>query len=156
MKHLFIVNPAAGKRDRTAEVSAKAAEMFSKKDDEYEIYVTRGPMDAPEKIKRAADETGELRVYSCGGDGTYNECVCGAAGLSNVAVTPYATGTGNDFIRMFGADMEVPAHSAALFKGDVVEKPALAVHLGVGIQYFRVDCVAGAALDSGFVLNGPL
>ena len=119
MKHLFIVNPAAGKRDRTAEVSAKAAEMFSKKDDEYEIYVTRGPMDAPEKIKRAADETGELRVYSCGGDGTYNECVCGAAGLSNVAVTPYATGTGNDFIRMFGADMALFRDMDALVNGTV-------------------------------------
>jgi diacylglycerol kinase (ATP) len=119
MKHLFIVNPAAGKRDRTAEVSAKAAEMFSQKDDEYEIYVTRGPMDAPEKIKRAADETKELRVYSCGGDGTYNECVCGAAGLSNVAVTPYATGTGNDFIRMFGADMALFRDMDALVSGTV-------------------------------------
>ena len=98
MKHLFIVNPAAGRSDRTAEISAKAAELFAGRENEFDVYVTKGPMDAPEAIKRAAAEGGELRVYSCGGDGTYNECVCGAAGLPNVAVTPYATGTGNDFI----------------------------------------------------------
>ena len=119
MKHLFIVNPAAGRSDRTAEISAKAAELFAGRENEFDVYVTKGPMDAPEAIKRAAAEGGELRVYSCGGDGTYNECVCGAAGLPNVAVTPYATGTGNDFIRMFGADMELFRDLGALVNGTV-------------------------------------
>jgi len=48
----------------------------------------------------------ELRVYACGGDGTLNECVCGAAGKANVAVTHFPGGTGNDFVRCFGAEQE--------------------------------------------------
>jgi YegS/Rv2252/BmrU family lipid kinase len=45
-----------------------------------------------------------LYVYACGGDGTLNECANGAAGRSNIAITQYACGTGNDFIRTFGTD----------------------------------------------------
>jgi YegS/Rv2252/BmrU family lipid kinase len=43
-------------------------------------------------------------VYACGGDGTLNECVNGAAGYPHVAVTHYPTGTGNDFVKMFGKE----------------------------------------------------
>ena len=54
---------------------------------------------------RAAAEQGEpLRVYACGGDGTLNEAVNGAAGYAHVAVTHYPMGSGNDFLRMFGPD----------------------------------------------------
>lgn len=119
MKHLFVINPAAGRKDRTPEVYEKAAEIFSRRDDSFEVYVTKGPMDAPRAIRDAAADGDELRVYACGGDGTYNECVCGAAGLANAAVTPYATGTGNDFIRMFGAEKELFRDMDALVNGAV-------------------------------------
>ena len=52
MKHLFIVNPIAGGRDATNEVTAKVKDAFQNRSDEYEIYVTKAPMDAAEKIKR--------------------------------------------------------------------------------------------------------
>lgn len=109
MKHLFIVNPIAGGRDATAEVTAQVERIFANRSDEYEIYVTKGPKDAPGKIMSEAKCGKHIRVYSCGGDGTFNECVCGAAELPNVAICPYPTGTGNDFCRMFGEE-------AALFR----------------------------------------
>ena len=104
MRHLFIVNPVAGGRDRTEEIRRIAAGAFSGRSGEYQVYVTKAPMDAARAVKAAAETGDELRVYSCGGDGTFNECVCGAAGYKNVAVAPLATGTGNDFIRMFGGE----------------------------------------------------
>ena len=61
----------------------------------------------------------ELRVYACGGDGTFNECVCGAALLDNVAVCPFPTGTGNDFCRMFGEDKDRFRDLNALLNGTV-------------------------------------
>ena len=119
MKHLFIVNPTAGGRDATDEVRAKAGAAFASREDEYEIYVTKAPMDAPEKIRAEAAACEHLRVYACGGDGTFNECICGAAELPNVAVCPFPTGTGNDFCRMFGAEKDLFRDLDALIAGTV-------------------------------------
>lgn len=118
MKHLFIVNPVAGGMDHSAEVKEKAEKAFSGRSDAYEIYITRGPMDAVEKIKSEAASGEALRVYGCGGDGTFNECVCGAAGLENVAVAPFPTGTGNDFCRMFGEEAELFRDIDAILDGE--------------------------------------
>lgn len=117
MKHLFIVNPTAGGKDHTGEVRARVSEAFKNRSDDYEIYVTKAAMDAPGKIREEAAHCDHLRVYACGGDGTFNECVCGAAHLSNVAVCPFPTGTGNDFCRMFGEDKELFRNIDALLEG---------------------------------------
>ena len=117
MKRLFIVNPIAGGKDHTDEVRAKVEKAFAEREDEYEIYVTRAPMDATAKIKTEAANGEELRVYACGGDGTFNECVCGAAELENVALCPFPTGTGNDFCRMFGEESELYRELDALLDG---------------------------------------
>ena len=106
MRHLFIVNPTAGGKDKTAEVREKVQAAFRCRRESYEIYVTKAPMDAAARIRAEAADGEALRVYACGGDGTFNECVCGAALLQNVAVCPFPTGTGNDFCRMFGEESE--------------------------------------------------
>ncbi|MGI5977751.1 MAG: diacylglycerol/lipid kinase family protein [Candidatus Limivicinus sp.] len=120
MKHLFIVNPTAGGKDATKAVEAMAGKAFAERgisSSEYEIYVTKAPMDAPDKIRREAAGGEHLRVYACGGDGTFNECVCGAAQLDNVAVCPLPTGTGNDFCRMFGDEAELYRDLDAILDG---------------------------------------
>ncbi len=121
MKHLFIVNPTAGKRDKSSEVRCAVESAFHDREDPFEVYVTTGPMDAPEKIRTEAAQCEHLRVYACGGDGTFNECVCGAALLENTAVCPFPTGTGNDFCRMFGAEKALYRDLGALLRG--TEKP---------------------------------
>ncbi len=101
MKHLFIINPAAGSKDRTADYTAKIEKAFQNRKDTYEIAVSGAPGDC-EKLTRQAAQTGEeIRVYACGGDGTLNEVVQGAAGCPNVAVTAYSGGSGNDFTKLF-------------------------------------------------------
>ena len=118
MKHLFIVNPKAGGKDKSDQIRIQAAAALHDGED-YEVYVTKAPMDAADKIRLAAQEVDELRVYACGGDGTFNECVCGAALLPNVAVCPYPTGTGNDFCRMFGDEKDLFRDLSALIAGSV-------------------------------------
>ena len=44
------------------------------------------------------------RGYACGGDGTLNEVVNGAAEYPNAAVTCVPKGTGNDFLKLFGPE----------------------------------------------------
>ena len=101
MKHLFIVNPAAGSKDRTMDYSAKIGAAFSGRNEEYRIEISGGPGDCS-RIAREAAQTGEeYRIYACGGDGTLNEVVQGAAGYDNVAVTVFSGGSGNDFAKVF-------------------------------------------------------
>lgn len=119
MKHLFVINPVAGGEDKTEFVSANVARAFSCREGEYEIYVTKAPMDACEKIRVEARLSNRLRVYACGGDGTLNECVNGAAGLANVAVTHFPCGTGNDFIRTFGGEADRFFDLVELIEGEV-------------------------------------
>lgn len=117
MKHLFIVNPTAGKKDSTQSVRERVEKAFENRTDSYEIFVTSRAMEAPGKIRAEAESGEHIRVYACGGDGTFNECVCGAAGLDNVAVCPFPTGTGNDFCRMFGEEKDKYRDMDALLDG---------------------------------------
>ena len=101
MRHLFIINPAAGSRDQTAEYTAKIQEAFADREDAYEIVVSGAPGDCEKHTRLAAASGEEVRVYACGGDGTLNEVVQGAAGCANVAITAFSGGSGNDFTKLF-------------------------------------------------------
>lgn len=101
MKHLFIINPAAGSRDRTAAYTASITEICGKRGLDYRIEVSSAPGEC-RRLAREAAETGEAyRIYACGGDGTLNEVASGAAGWDNAAVTAYSGGSGNDFVKIF-------------------------------------------------------
>lgn len=104
VRHLFLINPHAGKYDRTQEMREKLRTALAGRDEPWEAAVTQYPGHGAE-LARAAAERGEpVRIYACGGDGTLNEAVAGAAGFGNAAVTHYPMGSGNDFLRMFGPD----------------------------------------------------
>ena len=101
MKHIFIINPAAGSRDRTADYSEKIHTLCHDRGLDYRIRVSTAPGECF-RIAREAAETGEeVRLYACGGDGTLNEVVQGAAGFHNAAVTVFSGGSGNDFVKLF-------------------------------------------------------
>ena len=101
MTHLFIINPAAGSRDRTEIYRETIQRICEKRGYDYRIEVSTAPGDC-RRIAREAAETGEnYRIYACGGDGTLNEVASGAAGFDNVAVTVFSGGSGNDFVKIF-------------------------------------------------------
>lgn len=100
MRHLFIINPAAGKKDSTVKLEQRLQLLpFA-----HEVVYTKAAGDA-RHIARAAAESGRpVRIYACGGDGTLNEVVNGAAGYDNAAITCVPKGTGNDFLKIFGEE----------------------------------------------------
>ena len=101
MKHLFIINPAAGSRDRTEAYKKKIREAFQGSEEEYRVEVSKAPGDCCRLAREAAESGEEYRIYACGGAGTLNEVAAGAAGFSNAAVTVFAGGSGNDFVKLF-------------------------------------------------------
>lgn len=123
MKHLFIVNPVAGRtkpEDKLKLIHECIGRIpATEHTADFEVYVTGAPMDAVSKIRAEAEKCDDLRVYACGGDGTLNECVNGAVGHDNVAVTHFPCGTGNDFIRMFGDEKSRFFNLDELIEGEV-------------------------------------
>ena len=101
MTHLFIINPAAGSKDRTADYTRQIETVCREKELDYRIEISQCPGDCTRIARDAAQSGKEYRIYACGGDGTLNEVVQGAAGYDNVAVTVFAGGSGNDFIKIF-------------------------------------------------------
>ena len=99
MKHIFIINPAAGSRDRTKDYTAQIESLCKGLD--YTIHISQGPGDCTRLAREAAQAGAEVRLYACGGDGTLNEVAAGAAGYANAAVTVFSGGSGNDFTKLF-------------------------------------------------------
>ena len=102
-KDVFIINPAAGKKGRSDEVTGLVRQTAAARGLDAEICVTAHKGHAAELVSRIAGEDPErvCRFYACGGDGTLNEVVCGAAEHPNAQVACYPCGTGNDFIKLF-------------------------------------------------------
>ena len=76
MTHLFIINPAAGSKNRTGEYTAKIQAACESRDLRYQIQVSQAPGDCF-RLARAAAETGGEEWFTelehdvlCGGDGT--------------------------------------------------------------------------------------
>ena len=164
MKHLFIVNPVAGGRDSSPFVAAEASRALAGVP--YEIYITTGPGDATRRVREEAQTGVEAYVYACGGDGTLNECISGAVGAENLAVTHFPCGTGNDFTKMFGAELALFSDLSLLAEGEVRPLDVIACNdrycvniCSVGVdarigtdvhKYSRLPLVGGAL---GYVIS---
>ena len=144
VRHLFIINPAAGKKSSNEKLKIKLEQLREKM--EFEVAVTEAAGDA-ERIAREAIEQGEpIRIYACGGDGTLNEVVNAAAGCEHAAITNVAKGTGNDFLKIFGenwregfTDLEaLAAGPQAAF--DVIDCGG---KLGLGVACAGIDARVG-------------
>lgn len=138
MRHLFIVNPAAGKRDRVEELAGRIRRL----DVPWEIAYTARTGDACRYAREAAGRGEPVRIYACGGDGTLNEVVNGAAGADQVAVTNVPLGTGNDFLKIFGPEnKERFSDLEALARGPQAAMDLMDCNgkLGIGIACAGVD-----------------
>ncbi len=105
MKHIFVVNPCAGKQDSTALLTQKIeAYAAANSPFDYQIYHTQAPGDATTFVRNWCSEHPgqQVRFYACGGDGTLNEVVSGCIGLDQVQVSVHANGSGNDYIKYYG------------------------------------------------------
>ncbi|MDF2984634.1 MAG: diacylglycerol kinase catalytic region [Eubacterium sp.] len=148
MKHIFIINPAAGK-GKSMELIPFINDCFkAKTDDELVIEVTKYPGHATE-IAKAHSGSGECRVYSIGGDGTVNEIVNGIAGTSS-ALGVIPTGSGNDFIRSLHSETNVKDVIAGTING-IERKIDLAK---VNDKYFIN--ISSIGFDANVVFNANL
>ena len=119
MKHCFIVNPHAGKRDQTARIYEMADALRRRHGLECAVLLTERPGSATELARKLAESGEEVRIYACGGDGTAHEVAGGIAGFENAAMTVVPIGTGNDLLKNFGPDADKFADAEHLWDGEV-------------------------------------
>lgn len=101
MKHLFIINPTAGKKPDPYRLRAEIDAAIKTSGEECVVRFTERTGHATQIAREVVSDGQDWRVYACGGDGTLNEVLNGVAGYSNAALTQVACGTGNDFLRLF-------------------------------------------------------
>ncbi|MBQ1827102.1 MAG: diacylglycerol kinase family lipid kinase [Erysipelotrichaceae bacterium] len=101
MKYVFVVNPMAGNENSLAQIKAEISKLEER--EQCEVYCTAGINDATNFVRKySVSEDEKVLFIACGGDGTLNEVMNGAAGRKNVSVTCYPCGSGNDFVKVFG------------------------------------------------------
>lgn len=138
MKHIFIINPKAGKGVAYSHFMPriiKELKLLENKID-YKIHITTGKNDAKRFCKKMCMlKKGEeiLRFYACGGDGTLNEVINGVYGYNNVEVACIPSGSGNDFVKNFDGNFT-----------DIKSQ--------IDGQSVDIDLL-GCKIDSGFVLG---
>ena len=106
MKHIFVINPAAGQGKVLDFIRPKIEDVCKKYSLNCEIHVTERAGEGIEYVRNKAASGEEIRFYACGGDGTLYDVVNGAFGYKNAQVAVIPLGSGNDFIRLFGTKEE--------------------------------------------------
>ena len=102
VRHVFIINPNAGKHDSRQHIYDMAEDLRKKHNLDVQCVLTKKQGHATELAQRLCESGEELRFYACGGDGTANEVANGIFGYDNAAMTVIPVGTGNDFLKNFG------------------------------------------------------
>ncbi len=150
MKHIFIINPAAGQGKAQFELKEQIIEAASKNGADYSFYYTTEQGDAEEFARNSCKSLdGELRFYACGGDGTLSEVVNGCFGCDRAEVTVVPVGTGNDFVRNFDKP-ELFMDIDAQINGSAIETDVIKYNDRVALNMINIgfDCYVAMRMSS--------
>lgn len=146
MKHIFIINPAAGKNNQLEEMTKEIEKVFEQ--GTYLIEVTKSKGDATIIAERFAKTKEVICFYACGGDGTINEVVNGIYKYPNARLAILPIGTGNDFVKSF------PSISRKQFLSIASYKEAKTIQCDVMVAAGKAAInTASAGLDAAVAVN---
>lgn len=157
MIHHFLINPAAGRGDRTDAMIRRITGACSARKLDFRIYTTARPGDATDYVRRTVTEFPDTphRFYACGGDGTLCETVNGAPTAANAEFTVIPIGTGNDFVRNFTNSenfLDIERH----IDGEAVKIDLLLCNGRSCINMINIGFDCNAAKRTGEIKRSPL
>lgn len=117
-KMLFVINPYSGQR-KAARVLTELITLFNRADYEVQVYMTAGPGDATREVARVCRE--KDLIVCCGGDGTFNETICGL--LLTGCETPVGyipAGSTNDFANSLKLSTDILEAARDIINGQPV------------------------------------
>lgn len=125
MKHIFVVNPAAGDGMAVKELLPRIHQALEGFEDDYEIHRTLNAHETALYCRQKCAFEGRVRLYAVGGDGTVNNVLQGIAGFKNAELAILPSGSGDDFVRNFASSkpfLDIPAMiRASTQKVDVIK-----------------------------------
>lgn len=99
MKHIFIINPNAGKGSAATELENKLKDSGF----DWQVYRTTAPNDGFRFAKEYCENNDHpVRFYACGGDGTIHEIANAIYGFPHASMSCYPIGSGNDYVKYYG------------------------------------------------------
>ena len=156
MKHIFIINPTAGKSDSRQKIYDMADSLRQKHGLDVQCILTKKQGHATELAQKLCESGEELRFYACGGDGTVNEVANGIIGYDNAAMSVIPVGTGHDFLKNFGDDAEKFRDAENLWNGPQFPMDAIDVNGRVALTIACSGIDARVAKDVHKYSESPL
>ncbi len=104
LRHVFIVNPAAGKKRGALLLQPRIRAAFEGREEPYAIRPTHAPRDATRIAQEECSKGDPVRLYACGGDGTLLETAEGLAGCPHAQLAVVPCGSANDYVRSYGSE----------------------------------------------------
>lgn len=152
MKHIFIINPNAGKSDQTNYISTIVHQLFTNREIEgtYRIEKTTSQQDTIDIARKYALKGEKAVLYACGGDGTLNDVLNGCMGYDNITLSHLPIGTGNDFIKYFGNKAKEDfLNLKELMNGNIVDVDVMKVndHYSLNITNIGLDAMVAYNVD---------
>lgn len=148
MKHVFIINPCCGRADPSDLLIPQIQAAAQTCGIEAIIEKTTAPRHAIQLAREYAAGQEPVRLYACGGDGTLNEVIQGAAQKTNVEIACVPCGSGNDFVRNFGSKEDF-LDIAALINGTPVSVDLMKTQWGNAVA------ICSAGLDAQVAYGIP-
>lgn len=122
VKHIFIVNPAAGKKDKTREIQARLEQLAKDDEFDYLLFISEYEGHETELAKQLCDlfMTERIRLYACGGSGTLQRVLNGTIGAHDVEIAFVPLGFTNDFLKNFNCRRSEFLNIENLINGKVI------------------------------------
>ncbi len=101
MKHIFIINPAAGVGNSEKSILPEIIRFAKEQGGDFEIHRSLNKHEIGSFVKSRASAGDPVRFYAVGGDGTISDVLNGMAEYGNAELAVIPCGSGNDFVRNF-------------------------------------------------------
>lgn len=136
MKHIFIVNPYAGSMTFANNLRQQLESMDGLEYFLFNSRYTGNETELVEKILHFFPEE-KLRIYACGGSGTFRNVLEGVGENPNVELAFYPCGMTNDFLKCFSsADRRRFLDIKELITGDVLLLDSILTNHGRAMNTF--------------------
>lgn len=147
MRHIFIINPVAGKHDISESIRAEIEKVCAARNIDPLIFISEyAGYERDMTNKMCTLFSGEqIRFYSIGGSGTLYQIICGITDFENTEVACYASGLTNDLLKCYNGTTDCFRSLEKLIDGyvdylDLIEtgdvKCPNFISFGLGTGYF--------------------
>jgi len=151
MKHIFLVNPIAGGRDKSEQICEEVDELSRFLDFEHLLFIIEHEGFETEITEKLCNifRSEKIRLYACGGSGTFQRILDASKKCRNVELACYPCGHTNDFLKNF-KNREAFSNLKSLIGGKVMTLDAAEFN---GIRFCNALTIGATARVIGDIEN---